>query len=56
MPLSDQQRPYICLDAVHDIFSAVVGQQVSCKLCCVHAGIRVVIQVGQDLHRVHKDG
>ena len=37
MPLSDQRRPRISVDVVHDIFLAVAGQQISCQLCCVHA-------------------
>ena len=44
MPLSDQIRPSISLNVVHDIFRAVAGQQISHQLCCVHAGSRIEIQ------------
>ena len=36
LPLSDQRRPCINLDAVHNIFSEVAGQQI-CQLRCVLA-------------------
>ena len=36
------------LDVVHNIFLAVVGQQISCQLCCVRAGTSIEIQVRQD--------
>ena len=56
MPLSDQRRPSISLDVVHDIFLAVTLQQISCQLCCVHAGTRTEIQARQDQLRAREDG
>ena len=32
MPLSDQRSPCISLDAIHNIFPAVAGQQISCHV------------------------
>ena len=56
IPLSDERRPSMSLDVVHDIFIAVAGQQISCQLCCVRAGIRIEIQARQDQLRAREDG
>ena len=56
MPLSDQRRPSISLDVVHDIFLAVAGQQISYQLCCVRAGTRIEIQAIQDIKCAREDG
>ena len=56
MPLSDQRRPILGIDVVHDIFLAVTGQQTSYQLCCVHAGTRIEIQARQDQPFAREDG
>ena len=56
MLLSDQRRPSINLDVVHDICLAVAGQQISNQLCCVNAGTRIEIQARQDQLRAREDG
>ena len=43
-------------DAVHNIIPAVAGQQISCQLCCVHAGTHIQIQTRQDLQHTQEDG
>ena len=55
MPLSDQQRPCISLDVVHNIFLAVAGQQIY-QLCCARAGTRIKIQARQDQLCAREDG
>ena len=56
MPLSDQRRPSVILDVVHDIFLAVSGHQVLCQLCCIRAGARIEILARQDQPRAEEDG
>ena len=55
MHLSDQRRPCISLDIVHDIFPAAAGQQMSCQLCCVPAWTRNETQARQDQPRAWED-
>ena len=54
MPLSDQRRRCISLDAVHDIFPAVAEQQLSCQFCNVHAGTHIDIQTRHDQQRARE--
>ena len=51
--LSHQRRP--CLDAIHDILSAVAGQQISCQLGCIHEGTSIAIQARQDQQHAQED-